>query len=158
MSDPMLSIGKVAKRVGCNVSAIRFYADEGLVPSVRSNSGHRYFARSCIRRVSFILICQRLGYSLKEIKAAFEKLPRERTPNKADWRKLSRHFRQDIDQRIAELQQLKTRLTGCIGCGCLSMQACALRNPEDELSEQGWACFVAVTIFVSLFFSLILQR
>ena len=131
-NDPMLPIGKVAQRVGCAVSAIRFYADQGLVPSIRASSGHRYFARSSIRRISFILISQRLGYSLTDIQAALAKLPNERTPTKADWRKLSQYFRKDIDQRIVELEQLKNRLTGCIGCGCLSLKTCHLYNPGDK--------------------------
>ena len=130
-NDPLLPIGKLSQRVGCKVSAIRFYADQGLLPFIRSNSGHRYFARSSIRRVSFILICQRLGYTLREIQSALEKLPKERTPTKADWRRLSQYFRKDIDQRIRELEQLKSRLTGCIGCGCLSLKKCHLYNPND---------------------------
>jgi len=132
--DPLVSIGAVAKRVGCKVSAVRFYADEGLIPTVRSQSGHRVFPRSVIRRISFILISQRLGYSLNQIRSALESLPNERTPNKADWQKLSRRFSRDIDQRIAELEQLKSRLTGCIGCGCLSLKTCHLYNPEDQAS------------------------
>ncbi len=130
--DPVISIGAVAKRVGCSVSAIRFYADEGLLPLIRTRSGHRAFPRSAIRRVSFILISQRLGYSLRDIRNALQKLPEQRTPTKADWRRLSMSFSQDIDQRIAELQQLKRRLTGCIGCGCLSLKACQLYNPDDK--------------------------
>ena len=134
-ADPLLPIGKIAQRIGCKVSAIRFYADEGLVPFTRASSGHRYFARSCIRRISFILICQRLGYSLKDIRAALMKLPNERTPTKNDWRKLSFYFQKDIDRRIKELEQLKSRLTGCIGCGCLSLKTCHLYNPDDRAAS-----------------------
>lgn len=130
--DPFMSIGAVAKRVGCAVSAVRFYADEGLLPVVRTNSGHRAFVRSSIRRISFILISQRLGYSLENIRSALQSLPDERTPTKADWQRLSRRFSNDIDQRIAELEQLKTKLTGCIGCGCLSLKSCHLYNPKDK--------------------------
>lgn len=130
--DPFLSIGTVAKRVGCAVSAIRFYADEGLVPVVRAASGHRVFARSSIRRISFILISQRLGYTLDDIRRVLRKLPNERTPTQDDWQALSRYFRQDIDRRISELEQLKTKLTGCIGCGCLSLTHCHLYNPDDK--------------------------
>lgn len=130
-NDPLLSIGAVAKRVGCKVSAIRFYADEGLIPVVRAHSGHRVFPRSAIRRISFILISQRLGYSLHQISAVLRSLPDERTPTKADWQRLSRRFSADIDERIAELKQLKRRLTGCIGCGCLSLEKCHLYNPND---------------------------
>ncbi len=132
-NNPLLSIGAVAKRVGCAVSAIRFYADQGLVPVVRAASGHRVFPRSSIRRISFILISQRLGYTLDEIRNVLKNLPNERTPTKADWQKLSRYFSQDIDQRICELEQLKIKLTGCIGCGCLSLNSCHLYNPEDKV-------------------------
>lgn len=145
-NDPLLSIGVVAKRVGCAVSAIRFYADEGLVPMVRAASGHRVFPRSSIRRISFILISQRLGYSLNEIRHVLKSLPDERTPTKADWQKLSRHFSQDIDRRVNELQQLKAKLTGCIGCGCLSLEHCQLYNPEDRaaLTQSGPDLFFGV--------------
>ncbi len=133
--DPLISIGTVANRVGCAVSAIRFYADKALIPSVRTASGHRAFQRSVIRRVSFILISQRLGYSLEEIRNALQSLPAERTPTKADWARLSRQFSADIDRRIKELEQLKFKLTSCIGCGCLSLKACHLYNPEDAVGE-----------------------
>ncbi len=133
--DPLISIGKVAKRVGCSVSAIRFYADECLVPVVRASSGHRVFARSSIRRISFILISQRLGYSLESIRQALASLPDQRTPTKRDWQTLSRRFSKDIDQRIRELEQLKSRLTGCIGCGCLSLKSCAIYNSGDRAAE-----------------------
>ncbi len=131
IDDPMLPIGAVAKRVGSTVSAVRFYADKGLIPSVRTASGHRWFARSTIRRVSFILICQRLGYSLEAIQIALSSLPNERTPTKRDWQKMSKIFTKDLDQRIEELQRLKEKLTGCIGCGCLSLSKCHLYNPAD---------------------------
>lgn len=135
-NDPEISIGVLAKRVGVSVSAIRFYADKGLIPSIRSTSGHRWFSRSTIRRVSFILICQRLGYSLDEIRRVMLKLPDERTPTKRDWQRLSRQFEVELEHRIMELQQLKSKLTGCIGCGCLSLQACHLYNPKDAAAEQ----------------------
>jgi len=136
-NDPLISIGRVAKRSGSSVSAIRFYADEGLVPSVRSASGHRLFAKSSLRRVSFILISQSLGYTLQEIKKVLESLPSNRTPTQADWRRLSKMFGQELDQRIAKLKRLKESLDGCIGCGCLSLQHCALYNPDDKIAARG---------------------
>ena len=102
-----ISIGQLAKRTGTTVSAIRFYADELLIPCVRSNSGHRSFERSVIRRVSFILISQRLGYGLSEIGSALSSLPDNRTPTKADWTRLSKRFCVDIEARIKQLQQQK---------------------------------------------------
>lgn len=136
-NDSLITIGVVAKRVGCAVSAIRFYADEGLIPVVRSGNGHRLFQRSIIRRVSFILIAQRMGYSLNDIRKVLQALPDERTPNKGDWQRLAKLFDQDIDQRIKDLRQLKKRLTGCIGCGCLSLTACHLYNPQDAAADFG---------------------
>ena len=136
-NDPLVNIGFVAERTGSKVSAIRFYADENLIPSTRSSSGHRLFPRSVIRRVSFILIAQNLGYSLKEIKDALASLPDNRTPTKADWNRLSRKFSKDIDARIDQLQSLKKSLAGCIGCGCLSLQNCRLYNPDDQAANYG---------------------
>jgi MerR family redox-sensitive transcriptional activator SoxR len=135
--DPFVSIGAVAKRTGSTVSAIRYYADEGIVPSIRNSGGHRLFHRSVIRRVSFILIAQSLGYSLNQIRSALESLPNSRTPTKADWDKLSRGFNRDIDQKIAQLQRLKESLSSCIGCGCLSLRKCRLYNPDDQIHRRG---------------------
>ncbi|MFT5573505.1 MAG: MerR family redox-sensitive transcriptional activator SoxR [Cryomorphaceae bacterium] len=136
-NDPLLNIGAVAKRTGSKVSAIRFYEGKGLVPSVRSSSGHRLFHRSSIRRISFILVSQRLGYSLKEISTALGSLPNNRTPNKADWDKLSRCFSKDIESRIQQLRALQDSLIGCMGCGCLSLNKCRLYNPQDQIASKG---------------------
>jgi len=135
--DPLLSIGAIAERTGSNVSAIRFYASEGLIPSLRNSGGHRIFHRSVLRRVSFILIAQNLGYPLSQIRDALESLPDGRTPTKADWDRLSKAFSKDIDHKIAQLQNLKDSLSGCIGCGCLSLKKCALYNPEDQIRNKG---------------------
>ncbi len=135
--DPLMSIGLIAKRTGSNVSAIRFYATENLIPSTRSSSGHRLFHRSVIRRISFILISQNLGYSLQEIKQALDSLPYNRTPTKADWERLSRHFSKDIESRINQLRELQLKLAGCIGCGCLSLKKCELYNLDDHIAEKG---------------------
>ena len=136
-NDPLMSIGLIAKRTGSNVSAIRFYASENLIPFTRSTSGHRLFHRSVIRRISFILISQNLGYSLHEIKHALDSLPNNRTPTKTDWEKLSKRFSKDIESRINELNELQSKLSGCIGCGCLSLKKCQLYNLDDHISEKG---------------------
>jgi len=136
-NDPLVSIGQVAKRTGTTVSAIRFYADELLIPSVRSSSGHRLFSRSVIRRVSFILIAQGLGYTLKQIRSALASLPEGRTPTKSDWDRLSRRFSRDIDDQIERLQRLQSKLSSCIGCGCLSLKSCQLYNQEDHIASRG---------------------
>lgn len=133
----LLSIGDVARRTGLAVSAIRFYDDEGLVEARRTPGGRRMFIRSDIRRLSFILIAQQLGFSLEQIRAQLKQLPLERTPTKRDWEKISRGFRSHLDDRITMLERLRDRLDGCIGCGCLSLAACKLYNPEDAAAQTG---------------------
>ena len=137
LADPPLSIGAVADRTGLAVSAVRYYEDEGLITATRASSGHRRFKRSVIRRVSFIRTCQRLGYSLDEIREHLASLPSGRTPTESDWQKLARSFERDLDARIQELTQPREKLSGCIGCGCLSMQRCAIWNPEDVAADLG---------------------
>lgn len=136
-TEKVVTIGAIAKRTGTSVSAIRFYADKGLIPSSRNSGGQRLFSKAVIRRVSFILIAQQLGYSLNDIAKALATLPKQRTPTKADWDCLSRAFRSNIDDQIKQLQRLKETLTGCIGCGCLSLKACQLYNPEDRINKLG---------------------
>lgn len=136
-SDEILSIGAVAERTGLAVSAIRFYEDQGLIEAERSAAGHRRFTRSTIRRISFIRICQQLGYSLSEVDKQLEVLPQKRTPTESDWQKLAAKFSGDLDQRIAGLSNLKAKLDGCIGCGCLSLQRCELYNTDDAASSLG---------------------
>lgn len=135
--DPLVSIGFMAKRTGVAVSAIRYYESQQLIPAVRSASGQRLFPRSAIRRVSFILISQQLGYSLEQIKTILSQLPDNRTPTRADWDKLARSFSRDINNKINQLQNLRDSLSGCIGCGCLSLQRCKLYNPDDKINQRG---------------------
>ena len=133
-----LSIGEVAARTGLKVSAIRFYEDEGLIQAIRTDGGNRRFMRSEIRKVSFISISQRLGFTLGEIRQELEKLPGDRAPDKKDWEKISRSFRQVLDDRIAMMQRLRDKLDGCIGCGCLSLKQCALYNKDDWAANSGF--------------------
>ncbi|MDB2438930.1 redox-sensitive transcriptional activator SoxR [Hellea sp.] len=130
-------IGKVAARTGVAVSAIRFYEEAGLVTAGRNAGGQRVFEAADIRRISFIIIAQKLGFSLKQIKAQLDSLPNKRTPTQKDWEKISHSFGQDIDERIAALTNLRKRLSGCIGCGCLSLKNCALYNEGDKAGENG---------------------
>lgn len=132
-----LSIGQLAKRTGLAVSAIRYYEEQGLVKSERNAGGQRRFRRADIRRLSFVQIAQQFDFSLKNIAEQLSRLPDERTPTKGDWAKISRHFRADLDARIATLEKLRDTLDGCIGCGCLSLKKCQLYNPQDEISERG---------------------
>ncbi len=132
-----LQIGQIAARTGLSVSAIRYYEAEGLVAAARSAGGQRLFARSAIRRLSFVMISQQLGFSLEQIRNAMAELPAGRTPTKADWTRLSRKFKADLDHRIASLTELRDRLDGCIGCGCLSLKKCGLYNPADTVASKG---------------------
>ncbi len=136
-SDPFLAIGAVAQRTGVTISAIRFYESKGLISSERASSGHRRFRKSVIRRLSFVLISQRLGYTLDEIKTQLDRLPNGRTPNERDWNRLANQFATDIDERIAGLQLLRSKLGECIGCGCLSLERCRMWNPGDAAAELG---------------------
>ena len=133
----MLPIGDLARRTGLSVSAIRFYEDKGLVEAHRTAGNQRRFLRSDIRRLSFILIAQRLGLSLGEIEQALAGLPQGRTPNAADWARISGLIRQRIDAQIAALEKVREDLDGCIGCGCLSLKKCALYNAGDRWGESG---------------------
>lgn len=133
----LLPIGELAARTGLSLSAIRFYESKGLIEAHRTGGNQRRFARSDIRRLSFILIAQRLGLSLAEIEAQLARLPHGRTPGVRDWERISRAIQGQLDARIAELQRARDTLDGCIGCGCLSLKACALYNPGDTLAERG---------------------
>jgi MerR family redox-sensitive transcriptional activator SoxR len=137
MTNEWLSIGEVADRSGVAPSALRFYEREGLIRSERSSGGQRRYPREVLRRVSFIRIAQRVGLSLDEIGEAMASLPNGRTPTKADWERLSRSWRAKLDDRIVVLERLRDRLTGCIGCGCLSLKTCALSNPGDAAGARG---------------------
>lgn len=132
-----LSIGQLADRTGLAVSAIRFYDSIGLVKANRNAGGQRQFQRSDIRRLSFVLIAQQLGFTLEEIRKQLDALPDQRTPTLQDWQRMSRQFKQDIDQRIDALERLRERLSGCIGCGCLSLRRCSLYNPDDRAASLG---------------------
>lgn len=132
-----LLIGDVARRTGLSVSAIRFYESRGLVKPDRRPSGQREFARADIRRLSFILIAQQMGLTIEEIGDVLSELPDNRTPTKADWTRISQHFRKRLDDHIAMVERLRNRLDGCIGCGCLSLKSCALYNPDDRANAAG---------------------
>lgn len=136
-ANDMLSIGEIARRTGLSVSAIRFYEEKGLVEAHRSGGNQRRFLRSDIRRLSFVLIAQKLGLSLAEIEEAMASLPHGRTPNAADWKKISGTVRERIDAQIAALEKVREDLDGCIGCGCLSLKKCALYNTGDKWGEGG---------------------
>lgn len=132
-----LSVGEVAKRSGLAVSAIHFYEAKGLIKSRRNAGNQRRFTRDVLRRVAIIKVAQRTGIPLASIRDALRALPEERTPTADDWKALSARWKAELDERIANLTMLRDQLDGCIGCGCLSLSECPLRNPRDQLGEQG---------------------
>ena len=136
-SGEFLTIGEAAARSGVATSALRFYETRGLIRSIRVSGNHRRYHRSELRRIAVIRMAQTLGFTLQEISAALKNLPKERTPTKKDWEKLSTLWRGQLDAKIDRMQRLRDQLSGCIGCGCLSLKRCALYNPNDEAGKEG---------------------
>ncbi|MGO3327983.1 redox-sensitive transcriptional activator SoxR [Gordonia sp. (in: high G+C Gram-positive bacteria)] len=132
-----LTVGELSARSGVAVSALHFYEREGLIEARRTSGNQRRYRRDTLRRVALIRIAQRVGIPLADIRAALQRLPERRTPTAADWTKLSEAWRAELDERIHRLQQLRDDFTGCIGCGCLSLERCALANPGDEYGLHG---------------------
>jgi MerR family redox-sensitive transcriptional activator SoxR len=132
-----LSVGEVAKRSGVAVSALHFYEAEGLIHSSRTAGNQRRYPRDVLRRISFIRTAQRVGVPLAEIADTLQSLPNGRTPTRDDWTRLSLAWRARLDERIRMLERLRDNLDDCIGCGCLSLERCRLRNPADTLAAQG---------------------
>lgn len=133
MSEANWTIGRVAKRCGVKVSTLHFYERKGLIRSWRNSGNQRRYKADVLRRVAVIKAAQKVGVSLGEIKRALDTLPANRTPTVDDWEKLSTHWRGELDERIAYMSRLRDRLTGCIGCGCLSMTNCPIYNENDKL-------------------------
>jgi MerR family redox-sensitive transcriptional activator SoxR len=137
MADELLAIGEVAARTGISTSALRFYEREGLLQAERTSGGQRRYPREVLRRVAFVRVAQSIGLDLEQITQLLASLPEGRTPTKADWARLSRGWRPMLDERIATLERLRDQLSDCIGCGCLSLRACALYNPADRAAGFG---------------------
>ncbi len=137
MIDPEITIGAIAKRTGLAVSAIRYYEERGLVRPGRDAGGRRRFRRSDIRRISFIRLLQGFGFTLEQIRKELARLPENRTPTEADWVRIAKSLKEDLEARIDTLRRLQTQLDGCIGCGCLSLKRCALYNPGDIAGASG---------------------
>jgi MerR family redox-sensitive transcriptional activator SoxR len=136
-SRQVLTVGQVAERSGVAVSAVHYYESQGLIESWRTQGNQRRYRREVLRRIATIKVAQRVGIPLATIREALQTLPGGGTPTAADWRKLSAQWKRELDARIANLTKLRDQLGECIGCGCLSLKACPLRNPEDELARQG---------------------
>jgi MerR family redox-sensitive transcriptional activator SoxR len=133
----LLTVGEVARRAGVATSALRFYEDQGLIRSERTEAGHRRYHADVLRRVSFIRTAQLVGLSLGDIGDALSSLPDRRTPNARDWERLARSWQPRLDERIAMLTRMRDQLDSCIGCGCLSLTSCGLWNPDDVAAELG---------------------
>lgn len=132
-----LTPGELSARSGVAVSALHFYERQGLIQSRRTSGNQRRYARAMLRRVAFIRVSQRVGIPLAKIRAALETLPEGRTPGREEWETLSALWRADLDRRIEQLERLRDDLSGCIGCGCLSLDRCTLFNPDDLLGNEG---------------------
>lgn len=135
--NDIIPIGVLAQRTGLAVSAIRFYETKGLITALRTSGNQRRFLRSDIRRLSFILIAQKLGLGLVEIEVELAKLPQGRTPSQSDWQRISRSMRTQLDAKIQLLTRTRAKLEECIGCGCLSLQRCQLYNRDDRAGTAG---------------------
>ncbi len=133
----LLTIGELAARAGVNTSALRFYEERGLIFSRRTDGNQRRYERAMLRRVGVIMAAQAVGISLKMVKETLDTLPSGRTPTQKDWERLSRDWRDELEARIGELERLRDKLTSCIGCGCLSLEACQLLNPQDKAARNG---------------------
>jgi MerR family transcriptional regulator, redox-sensitive transcriptional activator SoxR len=137
-----LSVGEVATRSGVAVSTLHFYETKGLIKSMRSRGNQRRYPRSVLRRIAVIKIAQRTGIPLADIQKALSTLPDDRQLLASDWERLSENWKADLNERITKLTALRDQLTSCIGCGCLSMSDCPLRNPFDTLSEKGAGAYL----------------
>jgi len=137
MEEAQLSVGQVAKRCGVNISTLHFYEQKGLIQSLRNSGNQRRYKREVLRRISVIKAAQKVGITLEKIKESFKTLPNNRTPTKEDWEILAKHWRNELNARITYMENLRDSLSGCIGCGCLSMKSCPIYNQDDILAQQG---------------------
>jgi MerR family transcriptional regulator, redox-sensitive transcriptional activator SoxR len=132
-----LTVGQLSERSGVAVSALHFYERQHLIASRRTTGNQRRYRRDALRRVALIRVAQRVGIPLAEVRAALAELPDNRTPNRADWERLSQKWHDELQERIRNLEQLRDDFTNCIGCGCLSLDRCRMTNPSDTLAEHG---------------------
>lgn len=135
--DDLLGIGEVSRRSGVPVSALHFYEELGLIVATRTAGNQRRYRRHMLRRISLIVVAKRLGIPLSDVQEVFTSLPIDHPPSQRDWRRVAQLWRAEIERRRTQLEHLQRELTGCIGCGCLSMKACRLLNPEDALADEG---------------------
>ncbi|WP_308726696.1 redox-sensitive transcriptional activator SoxR [Clavibacter sp. VKM Ac-2542] len=133
----LLTVGEMTRRTGVAASALRFYEDLGLIAAERTAGNQRRYARHMLRRVSLITVAKRLGIPLADVQSTFDDVPLDRPPSHADWQRASRRWKRLLEERRQGIERLERELTGCIGCGCLSMKACGLLNPDDALGDRG---------------------
>jgi MerR family redox-sensitive transcriptional activator SoxR len=133
----LLTIGEVARRAGVSVATLRYYEQRGLVVATRTSGNQRRYPRWVLRRLAFVAAAQRVGLNLDQVKAALDSLPSDRAPTQQDWTRLAQPWRQQVADRLRELQALQDTLDGCLGCGCLSLTRCALFNADDEAAAEG---------------------
>lgn len=132
-----LSVGEISKRSGVAVSALHFYESKGLIRTSRNSANQRRIHRRELRIISYIKVAQKIGLTLEEIKDAFKAIENKKKLTAADWKKLGRSWDKVLTERLELIQRMKSQLNLCIGCGCLSLKDCPLRNPEDKLSKKG---------------------
>ena len=132
-----LTIGELSRRSGVAVSALRYYEKLGLISSQRTSGNQRRYPRHMLRRVSLVAVAKRLGVPLADVQEALATVPLDRTPSQSDWQQASGVWKLKLQERRRALERLERELTGCIGCGCLSMRSCALLNPDDALGAAG---------------------
>lgn len=137
MTQAVLTVGQVAKRCGVKVSTLHFYEEKALIFSSRNAGNQRRYRKDVLRRVSLIKAAQKMGITLEEVRQALEKLPDNRTPNQKDWQKMASAWKDKLNARIAYMEKMRDYMTGCIGCGCLSMSKCPIYNAEDKLAAEG---------------------
>ncbi len=135
--EDQLAVGEVSRRTGVAVSALHYYESLGLIASTRTGGNQRRYARHMLRRISLVVVAKRLGIPLADVQEVFTTLPLDRAPTLRDWRRVSQLWHDRLAQRREELERLEQELTGCIGCGCLSLKACNLLNPGDALAQEG---------------------
>lgn len=137
LTNNYLTIGQLSERSGVATSALRFYETKDLIISTRTNGNQRRYNTSMLRRIALIQVAQSVGFTLEEITRELASLPMDKTPTKRDWQRVANKWQKDLDSKVKRIESLKENLTGCIGCGCLSMKKCHLLNPEDILHENG---------------------
>ncbi|MBY7728919.1 redox-sensitive transcriptional activator SoxR [Vibrio splendidus] len=137
INNNYLTVGQLSERSGISTSALRFYETKDLISSIRTSGNQRRYNTSMLRRIALIQVAQSIGFSLEEITRELKTLPMNKTPTKRDWERVAKKWQKDLDNKIKQIESLRDNLTGCIGCGCLSMKKCHLLNPDDILHENG---------------------